>query len=183
MDAITEQQSQWFAMRDLKRANAKNPAYRQLAADGFQVFTPLKTQISVRNGRRIREEIPFIRDLLFVFTTRDRLDPVVARTDTLQYRFIKGGSYCEPMTVRSADMHRFITAVSLMQQPNYVALSEITPQMYGRRVRLVCPGPMDGYEGHLVSVRGSAKKRILLEIPGLLGLIIEVASPDYLQLL
>ena len=42
---------------------------------------------------------------------------------------------------------------------------------------------MDGYEGHLGCFRGSSKIRILLEIPVLLGLIIEVASPDYLQFL
>jgi len=173
---------QWFAMRDLKRPNAKLPAYRQLANSGFDVFTPMQTRITLKAGRHIRQEVPFMRDLLFVRSTRTQLDPVVEKTPTLQYRYIKG-AYRQPMTVRASDMHAFITAVSQQQQPRYVSPEEITPDMYGQRVRVVCNGPMNGYEGYLLRVKGSAKRRILIEIPGLLGLILELASASYLQLL
>lgn len=92
----------WFVMRDLKRANAKHPAYCQLQEAGFEVFTPMTTRISIRAGKRVREDVPFVRDLLFVHTTRDNLDPIVSRTATLQYRYVKGGRYLEAMTVREA---------------------------------------------------------------------------------
>ena len=36
---------QWFVMRDLKRRNAKLPAYQQLADSGMEVFTPMMWQI------------------------------------------------------------------------------------------------------------------------------------------
>ena len=39
---------QWFVMRDLKRPNAKLPAYQQLIEDGFEVFTPMRWQIAER---------------------------------------------------------------------------------------------------------------------------------------
>lgn len=64
-------------MRDLKRANAKLPAYKQLLNEHFEVFTPMKEQLSVHGGKRTREEVPFIRDLLFVHDTREAIDPFV----------------------------------------------------------------------------------------------------------
>ena len=39
---------------------------------------------------------------------------------------------------------------------------------------------MNGYEGKLLSVRGSRKKKLVIEVPGVLAVIYEV-SPDYIQ--
>ena len=82
---------QWFALRDLKRTNALLPAYKQLGEAGIEVFTPMTTRLFVKNGKRIRKEVPVMPDLLFVCESRQNLDPIVAKTPTLQYRFKKGG--------------------------------------------------------------------------------------------
>ena len=50
-----EKQTCWYVMRDLKRANAKLPAYKQLLNEHFEVFTPMKEQLSVHGGKRTRE--------------------------------------------------------------------------------------------------------------------------------
>ena len=42
----------WFVMRDLKRPNAKLPAYKFLAEQGLEVFTPMTWRLSVRHGKR-----------------------------------------------------------------------------------------------------------------------------------
>jgi hypothetical protein len=169
----------WFVMRDLKRPNAKLPAHKQLSEMGFEVFTPMKQLITVRAGRRIRQEVPVIPDLLFVCSTRGSLDPVVARTSTLQYRFMKGSAYCCPMTVRHSDMQRFITAVESTESPVYYQPSELKPEMIGRKIRIV-GGSLDGYEGSLLSLRGSRKRRLIVEIPGLMAVGVEI-NPDYIQ--
>lgn len=70
-------QISWFVMRDLKRPNAKMPAYKMLANKDFEVFTPMKWKLSIQGGKRIKETTPIIPDLLFVRSTRERLDPVV----------------------------------------------------------------------------------------------------------
>lgn len=173
---------QWFVLRDLKRANAKLPAYKQLAEAGFDVFTPLTTRIYVCGGKRTKVVVPVIRDLLFAHTTRAELDPVVARTDTLQYRFVRGGKYCDPMTVPAVDMHRFITAVDTGDKVRYYQPSEVTPEMLGAEIRLVCDGPLDGYTGRLLKVRGTARRHLLVQLPGLLLAAVEV-SPEYIQLI
>ncbi len=168
-------------MRDLKRPNAKLPAYKFLSDIGFEVFTPMRQLISTRLGRRTRCEVPVIPDILFVKSTRNSLDPIVQRTATLQYRFAKGGSYCQPMTVRHSDMDKFIAAVASTDTPVFYHPTELLPNMVGKRIRIV-GGALDGYEGALLSIRGSRKKRIIVEIPGIMAVGVEI-NPDFIQLL
>lgn len=170
----------WFAMRDLSRSNAKKPAYKLLEKLQFEVFTPMMQRLSVKHGRRVNENVPVIHDLLFVHATRTALDPTVAKTDTLQYRYVRGG-YCEPMVVPDADMERFIAAVQASETPEFFSPEDITPTMYGRRVRVI-GGALDGYEGHLLSVRGSKHKRLLVELQDFITASVKV-SPDLIEIL
>lgn len=173
-------QTRWFVMRDLKRANALMPAYRMLGESDMEVFTPMRWRLTVRKGRRIREEVPFMQDLLFVHSTRAALDPVVERVPTLQYRWLRK-TYRQPMTVADNEMERFIGAVTASESPRYYLPEEVTPQMCGRRIRIV-GGPLDGYVGSLVTTRGSKVKRLLVNLPGLLAVSVEV-NPEYIRLL
>ena len=168
-------------MRDLTRSNANLPAYKLLESLGVTYFTPMHWVLMARGGQKRREYVPFIHDLLFVHETRSKLDVIVSKTPTLQYRFLKGGSYCEPMVVREAEMNRFIHAVGSVGNPRYYQPTEITPSMCSRRIRIV-GGNLDGYEGKLLSVRGSHVKRILVELPSWLVAAVEV-NPEFIQLL
>ena len=171
---------QWFVMRDLKRYNAKLPAYKLLESLGIKVFTPMVWKLVVRHGKRSREEVPFMQDLLFVHDTRQAVDPIVEKYGTVQYRYVRGG-YKVPMTVREADMQRFIHAVESSENPRYYTPKEITPDMIGREVRIV-GGPLDGYEGHLQKMQGVRVKRLFVEIPSILTASVEV-QPEYIQLI
>lgn len=174
------EQPSWYVLRDLKRANALKPAYLLLREKLFDVFTPMVWKLVTRKGKRIREEHPFIRDLLFVRDTRSRLDPIVGETPTLQYRYTHGRKYCDPLTVPEADMERFIRAVHASDHPKYFLPGEVTPQMCGQTIRIV-GGPLDGYEGRLLTIRGSKFRRLLVELPQLLSVGVEV-NPEYIQL-
>lgn len=171
----------WYVMRDLKRPNAKQPAWSWLSGEGFDVFTPLVWKAGEQGGRRVRKQVPAVHGLLFVRSTRERLDPIVDRTATLQYRYVRGAAQGTPMTVPVADMDRFIGAVTSTISTEYFQPGEVTPGMYGRRIRIV-GGPLDGYEGHLLSVRGLRRRKLIVELPGLLTAAVEVA-PDLIQLL
>lgn len=65
--------------------------------------------------------------------------------------------------------------------PRYFLVEELTPAMYGRMIRIE-GGPLDGYEGRLLSIRGARVKRLIVEIPGLLVAAVEV-DPEYIRLL
>lgn len=172
---------QWFVMRDLKRPNAKLPAYKQLEALEIIFFTPMRWRLTVRQGKRVREEVPYMSDLLFVHDTQADLDPIVEKIPTLQYRYQRGKGYRKPMVVPNADMERFIRAVNSTETPQYYLPGELTPVMYGRRIRIV-GGGLDGYEGRLLTTRGSRTKRILIELPTWLTAAIEV-NPEFIQVL
>ncbi len=168
----------WFVMRDLKRANAKLPAYKLLQGKNMHVFTPMKWRLGMDKGKRVRKEVPCIQDLLFVYDNRENLDPIIELIPTLQYRWLRN-TYREPMTVPDIEMERFIRAVGSSVSPKYYLPEEITPDMLNRRIRIV-GGPLDGYEGTLVSTRGSKVKRLLVSLTDLLSVGVEV-NPEYIQ--
>ena len=107
-------------------------------------------------------------------------DPIVEDIPTIQYRWVRN-KYREPMVVPDVEMERFIHAVNVSAAPRFYLPEEITPAMANRRIRIV-GGPMDGYEGTLVTVRGSRVKRLLVEIPNVLAVAVEV-SPELIQLI
>lgn len=181
MQKVDEQQNRWFVMRDLKRVNAKMPAYKMLTEKGFQIFTPMKWVLSTVQGRKVRKEVPFMQDLLFVHSSREILDPVVDATPTLQYRYSRGCKYKEPMIVRDVDMATFINAVNASSTPIYFTPEEITPSMVGREVRVI-GGPLDNYEGRLLSRRGQRNKYLLVELKGLLLVGVKI-NPEYIQII
>lgn len=177
--AETAETPHWYVMRDLRRPNARVMAWQQLAEQGHEVFTPLHWITQMVKGKRLRRQLPVIPDLLFLRGTREQLDPVVDATPTLQYRY-RIGRQADPMTVRDDDMQRFMIAVRSTAEIRYYSPDELTPDMFGRRIRIV-GGPLDGYEGHLLALRGSRTKRLIVELTGLLALAVEV-NPDYIQI-
>lgn len=175
---MTDSDIQWFVMRDLTHYHSKSPAYKMLDGMKIENFTPMVKKLVTRNGKRERIEVPFIHDLLFVHDSRLTLDPIVEKVPTFQYRFLKGRM---PMIVRDKEMEQFKKAVESSESPQFYCPQEITPDMRKRKIRII-GGNLDGYEGTLVTVRGSKVKRLMVELPTLLAAAIEV-EPEYIQLL
>jgi len=173
-------QKQWYVMRDFKKFNAKTPAYKELPRLGIRCFTPMHWVVAVdRNGKRQRIFRPVIQNLLFVYECREVLDPIVAKTDKLQYQFRRGAGPHALMTVPAAEMERFINAVGADSSPVYYTPEELTPDMIGRTI-VVNGGPLDGYEGKLLKMQGSKKRRLIVRIEGFLVAAVEV-NPDFVQ--
>ena len=170
--------ARWFVLRDLKRANSKSPAYKLFEEKGMEFFTPMKSKLMTVRGKQVRKEVPCIPDLLFVHETREKLDPIIEEIPTIQYRWVRN-KYREPMVVSDAEMERFMVAVAAAGIPKYYLPEEITPAMLHRKIRIV-GGPLDGYEGTLLTVRGSKVKRLLIELPNLVSVGVEV-NPDFIQ--
>lgn len=170
----------WFVLRDLKRSNAHDRAYSVLAERGLNVFTPLRTRLVTSGGRTRRVVSPVISDLLFVRDTMEVLDKIVEEIPTLQYRYARGAGYRQPMTVPEEEMDRFILAVRSSENVRYYTPEEVTPQMFGREVSIV-GGPLDGFSGRLLKVRGNREKRLIVELPGYLYAAPEV-SPDFIRI-
>lgn len=170
---------QWFVMRDLKRRNSNTLAVHQLAKSGMEVFTPMTQMVMKIGGQIQRRDVPVIQDLLFVHEAKEILDPVVELTPTLQYRYQRGKSKDEPTTVRPEEMERFMFAVNNTVTPLYYKPGELTESMYGKTVH-IHGGRLNGYEGRLLSVKGMRKRRLIVELPGLLSAAVEV-EPEFIH--
>jgi len=53
--------------------------------------------------------------------------------------------------------------------------------MHGRKIRIV-GGPLDGYEGNLITTRGSKVKRLMIKLQDFFAAGVEV-NPEYIQLI
>lgn len=168
-------------MRDLKRRNANSLAIHDLQKAGLEVFTPMTQMIMTIGGRRQKRDVPVIQDLLFVHEAKTTLDAYVAAYSTLQYRYQRGKSIDDPMTVRDDEMERFLFAVSRSESPIYYNPDEITAAMYGKKIRII-GGALDGYQGQLLSVKGMRKRRLIVELPGLVTAAVEV-DPQFIQII
>jgi len=167
----------WFVMRDLKRPNAKLPAYKLLEGKHIETFTPMKKVPVMRLGKKTYQEVPFIQDLLFVHSTAEELAPTLKKNPTLQYRYVRGKKYQDPMVVSDMEMEKFIQAVRTSESLRYYRPDELTAAMYGSKVRII-GGPLDNYEGCLL--KGVRGKVLLVELQGFLSVGVEV-SPEYIQ--
>ncbi len=171
---------QWFVLRDLKRRNSKNPAYKVLPELGFKVFTPMRWVLKDNpKGGKTRLYLPYIPSLLFVKSLKPELDKIVETTETLQYQYVKGAPKNTPMVVPMEEMMRFINAVTSAQSCIYYSPDEIGPEMIGKDVRIK-GGPLDGCIGRLLKMRGSKKKRLIVELKGFIVAAVEV-EPEYIQ--
>lgn len=170
----------WFVMCDQKRRNATEPAYKMLERIGFEVFTPLTRKVVGRGKNKKVVEIPFIVDLLFVHSTREKLDPVEERTPTLHYRFKKGGAYREALVVREDDMNRFIHAIQNTEIKEFFGIDEVPKEIIGSKA-IIHGGPLDGYNVTLRKLRGSYKKHIFVELPGLACTELELKVFDSIE--
>ncbi len=184
-DNTDDEQPYWFVMRDLKPVNAKIMAYEMLSDLGFEVFTPMTWKIVVVKGKKVRKEAPIIHNMLFVCSTKKTLDPIVDMTNTLQYQYIRGAGPQNIMKIRDREMRRFIHAANATEKPQYYTTEEITPSMCGKRIKIV-GGNLDGYEGFLITTRGSRRKHLLISLTDdgsnytALSMKVEV-SPEYIQ--
>lgn len=175
----------WYVLRDLARPNAKRPAYKQLQEmpemkDCF--FVPLKQQVFVEFGKRVVRFVPFMTDLLFVHKSREELDPIIRKMNLLQYRYVRGGKQYEAMTVRHKDFEKFKQAIEQTDNVEYFSYEEVSPRIYGKQIRII-GGRLNGFEGRLMSKRGSKYKRLLIDLKECnLSAAFQVES-EYIQLL
>lgn len=175
-EAVTKR---WFVMRDLKRSNAKNPAYLMLRDKVETVFTPMTKHFVTRKGRKQVVEVPYMRDLVFVHDSPSVIDPIVAATPTLQYRFVRGGRSNEPMVVPDDEMERFMALVSSQSLFQYYTLDEVSAAMCGRDI-IIVGGKLDGFRGKLLTVKGSKRKQLVVALRGLLAVGV-VVEPEFIR--
>ena len=91
---------------------------------GINSFIPMRYEIHLKNGRRRRELVPVIRDIVFVHTTQSELQRIKYGIPYFQYMMdIRNG---EKIIVPDEQMRRFIAVAGTISLQGILALAMAT---------------------------------------------------------
>ena len=171
----------WFAMSATFGRELKAKTF--LESKQVKCFVPMRYEIvKDKTQGKIRKLVPAINNLIFVYTTKERIQTLKSVAEYLQYLTKPVGGKNIPITVPEYQMQQFITVCDTYNEnlvylsPNEINLKEGTP------VKII-GSEFDGIEGTFVKVNKSRKKSVVVMIQGLTAVMIAEFEDGYLQVL
>lgn len=131
---------------------------------------------------RIRKLVPAISNMMFVYTTKERIQTIKSTIEYLQYITKPDSGRKVPIVVPENQMQHFITVCNTYNKKLiYLAPDEVNFNE-GVPVKIV-GGTFDGVEGTFVKVKKKSKKHVAVLILGVAAVMIAQFDDGYLQLL
>ena len=157
---------QWFVMR--VTYNRVRKAHDFISKDKTEAYFPEHYIQRNVNGKQKRILEPLLAGILFVYSTKEKVESYVRQLPFLTYYYnhfkTNPDGKNPPLTVAYDDMMNFIQATSVDNE--HIKL--VTPQQChyksGDRVRVIA-GDFKGVEGHIARVAG--QQRVIVEIENL----------------
>lgn len=172
---------EWYAMSATFGRELKAKAF--LESKAVQCFIPMRHKVvSDRKQGRVRKLVPAIHNLIFVYTTKERIQALKSVAEYLQYltRPVNGKNV--PIVVPEHQMQQFIAVCSSHNEDLvYLSPDEINIEK-GTPVRIV-GSSFDGVEGTFVKVDKSRKKRVVVLVQGVAAVMLAEFSDGYLEVL
>lgn len=171
----------WFAMSATFGRELKARAY--LESKEVKCFIPMKYGIvKDRRQGKTRKLIPAINNLIFVHTTRERIQELKSGVSYLQYLTMPLDGKNIPIIVPEWQMTQFITVCeSLSEHLVYFSPEEINLDK-GTPVKII-GGSFDGVTGTFVKVSGKRSKRVVIHVQGVAAVMIAEVNDGYLEVL
>ena len=166
----------WYAMRATYRRELD--AMHRLKEAGMGCFIPMQYHFRLKRGRRVRELVPAVRNLLFVHALPSELKRMKLELPYLQY--ITDTRSHEKIIIPDVQMQRFIAVAGtyddqlLYFQPGELNLAK------GTRVRIT-GGEFAGYEGTFLKVKGARDRRVVIAVEGVIAVSLAVIHPDLIE--
>lgn len=171
----------WFAMSATFGRELKAKTF--LESKDIKCFVPMKYEmINDSQKGKIRKLIPAIRNLIFVYTTKEQIQALKVRLEYLQYLTKPENGKNVPITVPEHQMQQFIAVCDTYDDnlvylsPNEIKLEKGTP------VKIV-GSAFDGIEGTFVKVDGVRKKKVVVLVHGIAAVMVAEFTDGYLQIL
>lgn len=178
---ISNEQPVWFAMSATFGRELKAKTF--LESRQVECFVPMRYEIvKDKTQGKVRKLVPAINNLIFVYTTKDRIQSLKAAVEYLQYITKPENGKNIPIIVPEYQMQQFKAVCDTYNEnlvylsPNEINLKKGTP------VKIV-GGVFDGIEGTFLKVDKSRKKRVVVMIQGFAAVIIAEIEDGYLQVL
>lgn len=180
MDTLTNESTPlWFAMSATFGRAMKAKAY--LESHDVQCFVPMRYEIAKdRKHGTTRKLVPAINNLLFVHTTRERIQQLKSATDYLQYHTRPLNGRNIPITVPEYQMQQFMAVCDTLSDhlrylsPDEVDLAQGTP------VKIV-GGTFDGIEGTFLRVETSKRRQVVIMVQGIAAVMLAKITDGFIQ--
>ena len=171
----------WFAMSATFGRELKAKTF--LESKQVKCFVPMRYEIvKDKTQGKIRKLVPAINNLIFVYTTKERIQALKSVAGYLQYLTKPVGGKNIPIIVPEYQMQQFMTICDTYNENLiYLSLDEINLKE-GTPVRII-GSVFDGVEGTFVKVNKSRKKSVVVMIQGLTAVMIAEFEDGYLQVL
>ena len=170
---MSEQQEYWFAARTKK--DQEFSVRNALEKLGIEYFLPTQFVIRQLKYRRRRVEVPVIKNLIFVRTTKDRAWSIT-KDDHVPLYYMKDLFTHSMLVVPNKQMEDFIFIMDL--NPDGVSFDS-EPFAIGNKVKVI-KGDFSGIEGEIATQAN--KTYVVIRIKGVLVASIKVPK-SYLKLI
>ena len=160
---------QWYVLRVSYGRSEK--ANELLKAKGIETHLPRHTTYKGVNGKRIKQRLPLLPNILFAKTTLSVLEQFLKSSPDLNFITFyydhfnkKPDGKNPPLVVPKESMDNFIKLTSIDDE--HILLIDKVNGTYkqGDYVRII-DGPFKGIEGRVTKITG--QKRVIVELPGL----------------
>lgn len=174
----SSEKMQWFAMRATYRRGMQIKSL--LDKKGISNFIPMRYEIREKNGRKKRELVPVIRDLVFVRAVQSELQWIKDRNPYLQYMIdIRNG---RKIIVPDKQMRDFIAVAGTYNEHLIFFSPDEVNLRKGTKVRIM-GGDFEGYEGVFVKVKGARDRRVVISLQGVIALAMATISPYLIEVI
>ena len=142
-------------------------------------FIPMHYEYIVKNERRVRKLVPAVHNLVFIRSSRERIDRIKDEMGmTLPIRYIMDRESRQPIVVPTSQMRSFMAvAGSYDQQLVYLEPSAVAFHK-GQRVR-VTGGIFAGVEGEFIRVKND--RRVMVSIQGVMAVATTYIHPSLIE--
>lgn len=187
-DAVSEDrevgaEEHWWAMSAVYNRSLQASSF--LSLRGIEHYVPLRVVLRLRGGRKVREEVPAVSNLIFIRCSASVVRSLKVSLPYLQYLTCRdsGRPKGRPIVVPSHQMSSFISLSSsgteradlLYFRPEELDISR------GVRVRLH-GGALDGVEGTFLKVTGARERRVVVVLDGVLAVAASV-RPEFVEVM
>lgn len=171
----------WFAMSATYGRELKAKDF--LEKNRVECFVPMRYDVvQKRGGKRIRQLVPAISNLIFAHTTRERIQELKPLVEYLQYKTMPENGRNIPIIVPEYQMQQFIAVCNtyndklIYLSPDEINLQEGTPVK-------VIGGIFDGIEGTFLRIEKGKRKKIVVLAEGVAAVVLTDFNDGYIQVL
>ncbi len=171
----------WFAMSATFGRELKAKTF--LESKQVECFVPMRYEmVNDKKQGKIRKLKPAINNLIFVHTTKERIQALKSVAEYLQYHTKPVDGKNVPIVVPEEQMQQFMAVCDTFNENlEYLSPDEVHIEK-GTPVRII-GSAFDGVEGTFVKVDGKRNKRVVVLVQGIAAVMIAEFTDGYIQVM